>query len=155
MRSQEYLKMKLFEFGFRESGGKCGLYGEIVCWCLANRVRRNMGSWVEVFQNVPKYRANEPEPTPEFPNLWEPQTQKLLQSVDDIFENAGLDHSNGGLFYCFTSRGSNDWFREFVIGGKGYSVTAIQNELKVWGEATVIGKSYDPRMAGQGWGGTR
>ena len=106
-----------------------------------------MGSWSEVLANVPKYRGNEPEPTPDVPNLWEPNTSKLLQAVDDCYDNSGLDPSNGGLFYLFTERGVNDWFKEFVIGNPQYSVSAIQNSLKCWGEVKTVGKPYDPRMA--------
>ena len=151
MRSADVIKVQLFLTAYRESNGKCGLYGEIVAWCLANRVRRNMGTWVETLANVPKYRANEPDPVPDMPNLWDPNVVKLMQAVDGIYNNAGLDHSNGGLFYCFTEKGTSPWFREFVIEGKEYACTAMQNSLKCWGEKTVVGKAYDPRMAGARW----
>lgn len=145
--------MRLFEAGYKESGGKCGLYGEIVCWCLANRVRRHMGNWSEVLTNIPKYRANEPPPVPEIADLWNPQVQKLMQEIDNIYDNAGEDKANGGIYWIFTERGVTDWFREFVINNKSLSCTAIQNSLKVYGEATIIGKDYDPRMAGAAMGG--
>lgn len=151
MRPADIIKAKLFETAWRESNGKAGLYGEIIARCLANRVKRNMGGWVEVLANVPKYRANEPDALPDMPNLWDPNVVKLMQAVDDIYDNAGLDDSNGGLFYCFTAKGANAWFKEHVIGNKQYSVKATQIDLKVWGEATIIGKPYDPRMAGQSW----
>lgn len=149
MRSSDYLKAKLFEVAYQESNGKAGIYGIIIAHCLANRVRRNMGTWQEVLANVPRYRANEPEPTPAFPSLYEPQTQMLLQGVDAIYENSGVDPSNGGLYYCMTEHGANEWFREFVI--KGHSVTAIQNSLKVWGERTIIGREYDPATLVKSW----
>jgi hypothetical protein len=145
MRPQDLIKAKLFDTAWRESNGKAGLYGEIIARCLANRVRRNMGTWAEVLSNVAKYRANEPDPLPEMPNLWEPSVLKLLSAVDEIYENAGLDSSNGGIWYIFTERGVNEWFKTFVIDSGQYSVTAIQNSLKVFGEKTIIGKSYDPR----------
>jgi hypothetical protein len=152
VRSQDIIKAKLFEVAWRESNGKAGLYGEIIAWCLANRVRRNMGTWAEVLANVPKYRANEPDPSADMPNLWEPNVVKLLQAIDDIYDNAGLDHSNGGIYWCFTEKGANPWFKENVMDNKEYSVKAIQNSLKVWGEAVIIGKTYDPRMLVQrGW----
>jgi hypothetical protein len=145
VRSSDYIKVRLFETAYRESHGKAGIYGLIIAHCLANRVRRNMGTWLEVLANVPKYRANEPDPSLE-PNLWEPQTQMLLQEVDAIYENAVEDKSNGGIYWCFTEKGANDWFRDFVINT--YAVTAMQNGLKVWGEKTVIGKPPDLKMAG-------
>jgi hypothetical protein len=148
MRSSDYIKAKLFEVAYQESNGKAGIYGIIIAHCLANRVRRNMGTWAEVLANVPKYRANEPDPTSAFPNLWEPQVQMLLQAVDGVYENNGNDLSNGGLYYCMTEKGTNDWFRDFV---KGYSVTAIQNSLKVWGEKTIVGKEYDPARLAMSW----
>lgn len=145
MRSAEYIKAKLFEVAWRESGGRAGIYGVIVAWCLANRVRRNMGTWLEVLGNVPKYRASVPEELPEFPSLWEPPVQMLLQAVDDVYENRGEDKSNGGLYWCFTENGTNDWFSKVVLGG-AFSVTAIQNSLKVWGEKTIIGKEMQWRI---------
>lgn len=149
MRSSDYIKAKLFEVAYQESNGKAGIYGIIIAHCLANRVRRNMGTWQEVLANVPKYRANEPDPAPACPPIWEPQTQMLLQAVDAIYENSGQDHSNGGLYWCMTEKGSNEWFRDFVI--KNHSVTAIQNSLKVWGEKTIIGKEYDPAKLAMNW----
>jgi hypothetical protein len=144
MTSSEYIKCKLFETAYKESNGKAGIYGLIIAHCIANRVRRQMGTWSEVLANVPKYRANEPEPTSE-PNLWEPQTQMLLQGVDAVYDNSTEDKANGGLYYCFTELGANDWFREFVI--KSYANVATQNSLKVWGEKTMIGKPPDLKMA--------
>ena len=149
MRSADYIKSKLFEVAYRESNGKAGTYGIIIAHCLANRVRRNMGTWAEVLTNVPKYRASEPDPVSDFPPLWEPLVQMLLQAVDGIYENSGNDLSNGGLYYCMTEKGTNEWFRDYVI--KGHSVTAIQNTLKVWGEKTTIGKEYSPYELAKSW----
>lgn len=138
MTSADYIKMKLFEVALRESNGKAGIYGLIIARCLANRVRRNMGTWLEVLANVPKYHANEPLPSADLPNLWQPQVQMLLQGIDDVYENRGIDPANGGLYWCFTENGMNEYFRESLM--KPNAVTAIQNSLKVWGEPTVIGK---------------
>jgi hypothetical protein len=112
-----------------------------------------MGTWAEVLTNVSKYRANEPDPLPDMPSLWDPNIVKLMQIVDDVYDNAGFDTSNGGLYYMFTEKGCNDWFQDFVVKNKEYSVVSVQNSLKVWGEITVIGRSYNPRIAGnrQGW----
>ena len=145
MRSADYLKMKLFETAWRESGGRAGIYGVMVAWCLANRVRRNMGTWLEVLQNVPRYRAAEPDVTGEFPRLFEPAVQMLLHAVDDIYDNRGEDKSNGGLYWSFTELGANDWFKEFIIGGE-YSVTAIQNSLKIWGEKIIMGRELSWKL---------
>lgn len=147
MRSTDYIKAKLFDVAYHESNGKCGIYGEIVARCLANRVRRHMGTWSEVLMNYIKYRANAPDAISDMPNLWDPQTQKLMQVMDDVYDNAGEDPSNGGLYWIFTEKGVNDWFRTFVINNQEYAVTAMQNSMKVYGEKIIIGKQYDPRIA--------
>jgi len=141
MRAQDVIKAQLFLTAWKESGGKAGIAGEIIARCLANRVRRNMGNWPEVLLNVPRYRANEPEPLPDMPNLWDPQVMRLMQQIENVYDNAGEDPSNGGLYWCFTERGANPWFKEFVIGSDKLAVTAIQNSLKVWGEKTMIGRT--------------
>ena len=150
MNSRDIIKAELFKVAYVHSYGKAGLYGEIVAWCLANRVRRNMGNWLEVIANVSKYQASEPDSTPYPPNVWEPNVVKLLHAIDDIYDNAGLDQSNGGLYWCFTENGANEWFRENVIANDDLSVTATQNSLRVWGPKKTIGAPYDPRFTHQG-----
>jgi hypothetical protein len=138
VRSSEYIKSKLFEVAYRESDGKAGVYGEIIAWSIANRVRRGMGNWIEVLKNVPRYRAAEPI-SDDFPDLWNPQVTRLLQSVDSIYENQGEDLSHGGIYYAMTEKGVNDWFKEFVIDSGNFNKCAIQNSLCVWGEKKLIG----------------
>lgn len=133
MKSSDVIKCQLFLTSWRESQGAGHLTGEMIAWALANRVRKGMGNWQEVLTSVERYRAHEIPPSNDFPNLWEPHVVKLMQQVDNVYDNLGRDLANGGMFYCFSEREIVPWFKQAVIESGDYSRKACMNSFVIFG----------------------
>lgn len=133
MKASDVIKSQLFLASWRESEGEGHLTGEMIAWCLANRVRKGMGNWQEVLANINRYRAQDNEPSSDFPNLWDAHVVKLMQQVDNVYDNIGRDLANGGIFYFFSNKEIVPWFKHAVIESGDYTRKACMNSFVVFG----------------------
>lgn len=133
MKGSDVIKSQLFISAWREVKGQGHLAGEMVAWCFANRVRRGMGNWAEVLANIDRYRAHDIPKSEEFPNLWDAHAVKLMQAVDNVYDNLGKDLANGGMFYCFSEQEVRPWFKDAVLDNHDYKRTAAMNSLIIFG----------------------
>lgn len=68
--------------------------------CLANRVKKGWGAWLDVLDSIPKYAANTDVPTGT-PAIWEPQFIHLLHDVEAIYDST-QDHAKGATYWADT-----------------------------------------------------
>lgn len=133
MRNGEVAKALLVVEAWRE-GREYGGYlaSEQVAWCLANRVRRGMGSWMDVLANADKNKATAPAERA-FPNLWDADFMMLCSKVDGIYDNMGSDLAQGGIFYADTSKEISEWFKSDVIRNPAMTRLVQMNSFCIWG----------------------
>ena len=105
----------------------------MIMGCLANRVRLGWSNWFETLKNIPKYSALLKQPNRDiFPDLWEPNFIRLLQSVEGVMEGSMIDPACGGVFWADLRHIDNPWFLAKVLNDPLRSPCANLNSFTIF-----------------------
>lgn len=116
LRQDDVQKTQLVLVGWRYGHSYGGhLPALMIMGCIANRVRRGWGSWLDVIERIPHFSAENVQPELKFPSIWEPAFVRLLHEVEGVYDGSGVDYSKGGLYWAHLSRIDRDWFREAIL----------------------------------------
>ena len=123
LRQDDLQKSQLVLEGWRqglEYGGH--LASCLVMSCIANRVKRGWGTWLDVIARIPLYSAELIQPNRDvIPVIWEPNFTRLLHEVEAIYDGS-RDHSKtaskteGALYWCDLRRVDTDFFKSKILG---------------------------------------
>ncbi len=85
LRQDDWIKAHIVTFAWRQ-GAEYGGWksAAMIMSVLANRVKAGWGSWIEVYQSIPKYAAH-PYIETGMPDLWDESFTNLLHEVDTIY----------------------------------------------------------------------
>ena len=97
--------------------------------CLANRQKAGWGTWLDIFEDIPKYAATIEQPTG-IPSIWEPAFVRLLHEVEAIFDGS-KDYANGATYWLDSAKPvTNPWFKEKLLDNKeSHPVIGNMNSL--------------------------
>jgi hypothetical protein len=117
LKQDDYIKAKLVELGWRYATfyGGGHLVGQMVMWCIANRVRAGWGSWLQMIDNVGMTIAENEIPPLKHPSVWDAAFVKLLHVVDGIHDGSMPDLSKGGTYWADLSKIERPWFRDKIV----------------------------------------
>lgn len=114
LRQDDYLKAKLVDIGHsygHEYGGHTAPC--MIMSCIANRVRKGWGNWIDVIDNIPKFSAQIEVPTVK-PSVWEPGFVRLLHEVGPIFDGS-QDWAKEAVYWCDTRRIETPFFKDKIM----------------------------------------
>jgi hypothetical protein len=140
LKQDDYIKAKLVETGWRfaVSYGGGHMAGQLVMWCIANRVRAGWGSWLQMLDAVENFMAENAIPALKHPSVWDAAFIKLLHVVDGIYDGSIPDLSKGGLYWADLGKIERTWFLDKIVQAKdadglpAHRRVVDMNTLCVW-----------------------
>lgn len=118
LKQDDYIKAKLVEYGWRFAKSYVGaghIAGQMIMHCIANRVRNGWATWLQVFDGIPNFMAENELPPMTHPSVWDATFVKLLQTVDGIYDGSTHDLSKGALYWGDLAKIEREWFKEKII----------------------------------------
>lgn len=103
MTGEDFVKAQLALFGWRE-GSENGINGALApIFVVRNRVIANWksGDWLEVIGSNHEVSGRCTYPEPEYPDIRDPEFQKILHYVDGIYEMKTPDSLTDGALYFY------------------------------------------------------
>lgn len=83
--------------------------------CIAERVKRGWGTWMEVIDRIPKFSATTVLPNRDkIPQIWDPQFVRLLHEVDGIFDGSKT-YNHEALYWADLRYIETDYFKEKIL----------------------------------------
>jgi hypothetical protein len=121
LKQDDYIKAKLVETAWKYTqfyGGGGHLMGQIIMWCIANRVRAGWGSWLQMLDGIEQFAAENAVPPLKHPSVWDASFVKMLHVVDGIYDGSMPDAAKGGLYWADLSKIERSWFLEKIVQAK-------------------------------------
>lgn len=104
----------------------------MVMGCIANRVRRGWGNWLDVLKNIPKYAATATSPVAPEVSIWEPNFVRLLHEVEGIYDFT-QNPSKNALYWADTRHIDTPFFLNKILGEKqDHPRVCDMNTLVLW-----------------------
>jgi hypothetical protein len=118
LKQDDFIKSRIVEVGWRFCQSYTGaghIAGQMIMHAFANRVRLGWGSWLQCYDRIPLYMAENEMPALVHPPIFDPTFIKLLQTVDGVFDGSVPDLSKGALYWGDLSKIERPWFRERIV----------------------------------------
>ena len=118
LRQNDFIKSQVVLEAWRQASHYGGHRSMLMIACaIGNRVRSGWGSWLEVLAGLESTSAGDTPGLHRYgmPPLNDANFLRILQEIDDVYDNRGQDLANGGLYWGDMANITRPWFQQEIL----------------------------------------